>query len=109
MGQYQVGDVVLLAMPAGDSNAARRRPALVLADTGDDQVIVAQITSFPVQGAFDVEVLAWQEAGLLVPSAIRVRVIATLERYLIERRLGGLAPSDLAQVRTALHRLWFEE
>jgi len=109
MPQYQPGDVVLLSFPVPGANAVRHRPALVLVDTGEEHVVVARVTSSPALDAWDVQVLAWQEAGLLLPSTISVHLVATLDRYLVERTLGSLARSDWAQVRAALHRLWFDE
>ncbi len=41
---YRPGEVVLLLFPFADATGAKRRPALVLVDTGDDDIIVARIT-----------------------------------------------------------------
>lgn len=104
MNELSPGTVILIALEAADG--VKRRPAVVLFDPGDEQVIVAPITSQPVQAVFDIEVIAWQEAGLLLPGTVRTHRPAALERSLIERELGSLARSDWARVRTIIHRIW---
>jgi mRNA interferase MazF len=47
----------------------------------------------------------WQEAGLLLPSVARIHKLATLEKRLIERRLGSLAPEDWRRVGAAIRRM----
>ena len=44
MTTYQPGDVVLLAFPFTDGVRQKQRPALVLLDTGDPDIVVARIT-----------------------------------------------------------------
>jgi mRNA interferase MazF len=39
------GDVVVVPFPFSDLTQAKRRPALVLAELGDDDLILSQITS----------------------------------------------------------------
>jgi mRNA interferase MazF len=48
----------------------------------------------------------WQQAGLMMPSVVRVHKIATLEQQLVERRLGKLTDEDLAQVHAKLQFLF---
>lgn len=74
MKRYREGDVVLIAFPfsGGDS---KRRPALILADTGDDDVLVARITSISMQTSSDVSLQDWQASGLLAPSVVRLDIM----------------------------------
>jgi mRNA interferase MazF len=44
--------------------------------------------------------------GLLLPSVVRVNKVATLEKRLVERRLGALTASDWAQVQAVIQQLW---
>ena len=103
MNELQPGTVILLAL---DVSGPRRRPAVVIFDPGDEQIVVAPITSQPVQAPYDVELIAWQEAGLLLPGTVRTHRPAALDRSLVERELGTLARSDWARVRTMIHRIW---
>jgi mRNA interferase MazF len=106
MKAYRSGEIVLLSFPFADTTGAKRRPALVILDTGDEDTIVVRVTSQVAQTAFDVELMEWQQAGLLLPSVVRVHKVATLEKRLVERRLGALTPSDWAQVRVKIRQLW---
>ncbi|WP_242057897.1 MULTISPECIES: hypothetical protein [Nostoc] len=45
MQNYQSGSVLLLKLPFSDAVTFKLRPVLLLLDTGDDDVIVARITS----------------------------------------------------------------
>jgi mRNA interferase MazF len=106
MQNYQPGEVLLLSFPFVDAAGSKRRPALVLLDTGDEDIIVARITSQIVPTDFDVELEEWQRAGLLLRSFVRVHKVATLEKRLVERRLGMLTPNDWAKVRAKIQQLW---
>jgi mRNA interferase MazF len=106
MQQYSFGAIVLLAFPFSNSMGAKRRPALVLLDTGDQDIVVARVTSQAVRSPFDVNIVAWQQAGLLLASIVRVDKLATLEKRLIERQMGSLNDDDRNRVRAALQQLW---
>jgi mRNA interferase MazF len=106
MQDYRPGEIVLLSFPFADATEVKRRPALVLLDTGDEDIVVSRVTSQVAQGPFDVEFAEWRKAGLLLPSVARVHKVATLEKRLVERRLGALTASDWAQVRAVIQQLW---
>ncbi len=106
MQNYQPGEVLLLSFPFGDAVGSKRRPALVLKDTGDEDIIVARITSQTALTEFDVELVEWQGAGLLRLSIVRVHKVATLEKRLVERKLGTLTPDDWAKVKAKIQQLW---
>ncbi|TEU10717.1 MAG: type II toxin-antitoxin system PemK/MazF family toxin [Anaerolineales bacterium] len=106
MQDYRPGEIVLLSFPFTDATEVKRRPALVLLDTGDEDIVVGRVTSQIAQGPFDVELVEWREAGLLLPSVVRVHKMATLEKHLVERRLGTLTASDWARVQAVTQQLW---
>jgi PemK-like, MazF-like toxin of type II toxin-antitoxin system len=78
MKHYSAGEVLLLSFPFTDVTGAKRRPALVLLDLGDD-IVVARVTSQLTQTNYDVELTDWQREGLLFPSIVRIHKLATLE------------------------------
>jgi mRNA interferase MazF len=94
MFNYQQGEVLLLSFPFVDGVNFKRRPALVLIDTKDEDIIVARITSQVVKTIFDVELTEWEEAGLRLPSFVRLNTVATLEKKSVERKLGKLTTDD---------------
>jgi mRNA interferase MazF len=107
MTSYERGDVVLVPFPFSERAVAKRRPAVVVSSNtyhaASDDVVIAQITSklavTPRPG--DHHVVAWQEAGLVTPSLVRVK-LATLHSALILRRLGTMPASDMRAVDRGL-------
>ena len=87
---YQFGEILLLSFPFSDTGAFKKRPALVLLDSNDDDVVVCRITSVRHFSSYDVFIQSWQQAGLLTPSTIRVHKIATLKKTLVDKRIGHL-------------------
>ena len=94
MTRYEPGDLVLVAFPFSSGTGAKQRPGLVVFDAGDDDVIVASVTTQSRNSRFDVPILSWSEAGLLAPSTARMHKLSTLEKALVRRRLGRLGESD---------------
>lgn len=70
---YRPGEIVLLSFPLADATRAKRRPASVLLDTGDEDIIVARVTSQVARGPFDVELVEWQRAGFRLFECTRWR------------------------------------
>jgi mRNA interferase MazF len=100
--RYRRGDVVLLAFPFTSAASSKQRPALVILDTGDQDIVVARITTQLYRSPLDVELADWNVAGLLAPSVVRVHKLATIERSIVRRSLGSLTTTDLKSVQTAL-------
>jgi mRNA interferase MazF len=106
MPNYSPAEVILLTFPYTDTASAKQRPALVLLDVGDDDVLVARITSRTPTTHFDVELRDWHQEGLLLPSTVRVHKIATVEKRLVKRKLGTLSAEDWKRIRACVARLW---
>ena len=96
---YQLGDVVLIRFPYTNATQSKKRPALVLADTQDGDILVCRITSKSKGTNYDVEIQDWQQAGLKVSSTARLHKIATLEKALIAVHLGRLTHNDLLTIK----------
>jgi mRNA interferase MazF len=45
MQDYRPGEIVLLSFPFADATEVKRRPALVLLDIGDEDIVVGRVTS----------------------------------------------------------------
>jgi len=105
MSSYAAGDIVLLEFPFTDTSGSKRRPALVLLDTGDDDIVVARVTGQLTATPEDVVLDEWQQAGLLLPSVVRLHKVATLQRRLVDKRLGRLTPGDWSRVILALRQV----
>jgi mRNA interferase MazF len=104
MTLYKPGDVVLVKFPFTSGAGSKLRPALVILDTGDDDLVVARITTHTSLTLFDVVVVDWRGAGLLAPSNARLHKLATIEKSDIHRSLGHLQPTDSQRVAAVLRR-----
>lgn len=105
---YASGDIVLVKFTFSDSLETKRRPGLVLLDIGDEDVMVAKITSKPYYTDFDWQIKEWEKAGLLRPSTVRLHKINTLAKSLIDRKLGQLESSDWQDIKIKLQQIWLE-
>lgn len=104
MTTYRQGEVVLVAFPFSSSAQAKRRPALVVLASGDAYLLLARITTRQHRTEHDVVIAGWREAGLAAPSVVRLHKLGTIERGLVERRLGQLPPADLRQVALVMRQ-----
>src|SRR5262245_59503330 len=106
MMSYQPGDIVLIAFPYTGGAQSRTRPALVILDTGDADVLVARITTQLHPTPHDVTIVDWRGAGPLAPSVARLHKLATLEKALIHRRLGTLPQVERQSVAGLLRQIY---
>lgn len=106
MMTYEVGDVVLVDFSQSGAQERKRRPALVLLDVGDADVVLAPITTRERTGPGDVRLHRWREGGLLRESWARMAKVACLSRADITRRLGHLSAEDMTEVSRAWRKLF---
>ena len=107
MTSYERGAVVLVPFPFSERLVAKKRPAVVVSSDpyhrASNDIVIAQITSklavSPRPG--DHRIAAWQRAGLVTPSLVRVK-LATLDSGLILRRLGTMPASDMRAIDRGL-------
>ena len=102
MINYQPGDIVLVDFPFTVSGPSKPRPALVILDTGDADILLARVTTQPQGTTFDVTISGWRHAGLLAPSTVRLHKLATLAKSRVRRRLGTLDSNDRQQVELGI-------
>jgi mRNA interferase MazF len=102
MTAYNMGDIVLIDFPHTDTRSVSKRPAMVLYDSGDQDVIVARITSQEYLMDTDYFIPGWKESGLLIESYVRLGKLATIEKSFITRKLGRLDATDMSKVKAIL-------
>jgi mRNA interferase MazF len=83
----------------------KRRPALIVNDCNDGDIIVCRITSKLYHSAKDVLIDDWEKCGLKLPSVIRVHKIATLEKELVELIIGKIDESLKPKIKIILANL----
>ncbi len=105
MIDYEFGEVVLVDFPQMAPAERKRRPALVILDIGDDDVVLAPVTSRERSGPGDRRIDGWRECGLLRESWVRLAKVSCLAKTDIARRLGRLTSANRAALTEAFHRL----
>jgi mRNA interferase MazF len=84
---------------------AKRRPALVINDSSDGDVILCRITSQIYQTKYDIYIDNWEKVGLKLPSVIRTHKIATLEKDMIEIVMRQIDDSIKVKVKRIIDKL----
>ena len=105
MTSYQTGDLLLVDFPMTSSGPGKPRPALVVLDTGDADVMLARVTTQTRNTAYDVPIAHWKKSGLLAPSIVRLHKIATVAKTRVQRVLGTLEANDRQQIRAVLQQI----
>ena len=106
MAPYKLGEIVLIKFPFTNNLGFKRRPALVIKDTNDGDVIVCRVTSKLYNAAYDIDVKNRQQSGLQLPSVIRAHKIATLEKNMIDRKLGDVDSNIKTQLASIIQTLF---
>lgn len=102
MTKYNFGDIVLIDFPQSGSIQRKRRPALIILDIGDADIVLAPITTRERVGPGDYKIRDWQLSGLLRESWVRLAKVSCLERIDISLPLGQLSAYD----REKVAKLW---
>jgi mRNA interferase MazF len=106
MKKLKFGEIVLLKFPYSDSKNFKRRPALVLKDSNDGDIIVCRITSKLYNTKYDFKMPDWEKCGLKLPSVIRLHKIATLEKNMIELIMGKINKSLSTNIKNELSEIF---
>lgn len=90
MGALAAGSGVLVSFPFSDLTRSKRRPALVLASVGRNDVLLCQITSNPYSDPRAIELSEedFEEGSLRRTSYVRPGRLFTAHENLIAERIG---------------------
>jgi mRNA interferase MazF len=105
MIQYKFGEIVLVLFLQSDGER-KKRPALVILDTGDDDIVLAPITTKERKGVGDYKISNWQEGGLLLGSWVRLTKIACIEKNNVERLFGKITLFDKRKIISILKQTY---
>ncbi|MDO8264155.1 MAG: type II toxin-antitoxin system PemK/MazF family toxin [Gallionella sp.] len=103
---YKAFDVVAVPFPFTDSDATKRRPALVISNESfnqqHNQIVLAMITTTTENvWPSDVSLTNWQKAGLKVACQFRLKLF-TLDQTLVLKIIGHLSSKDVKSVQAVL-------
>ncbi|MDD4082608.1 MAG: type II toxin-antitoxin system PemK/MazF family toxin [Sphaerochaetaceae bacterium] len=97
------GDVVVIRILFTDLSSDKKRPALVIANLGGEDLILCQITSKePLNNFVKLTEKDFLTTNLEVNSFVRVDKIFTLDSKMIEYKIGKINQDKITQVETKL-------
>ncbi len=102
MTTYNLGDIILIGFPHTDLQGVSKRPAIVLYDSGDQDVLAARVTTQEYKSEADYKVRDRRKCGLLADSYIRLGKQATIEKRFIIRKLGTLETNEVDILKSIL-------
>ena len=97
---YEFGRIILISFPYSDLRRVSKRPAAVLYDAGDKDVLVARITTRSCLTATDYKIDEWKQCGLNAASYIRLGKQATIEKQFVLKILGELLEHEKNFLKT---------
>ncbi len=103
--RHSPGEILLAALVFTSQAGTKKRPVMVIRDAGDDDLLVAPVSSQAVRVAHDVILNDWRGAGLRLPSIVRAEKLATIEKGRVLRSLGRASAEDWARVKKSLTQL----
>ena len=106
MMTYNFGDILLVRFPFTDQLRVSKRPALVLYDDGDLDILLCRVTTRPNFSPADLDINSWKEFGLLKKSYIRLGKMATLQKDMVDKKLGELLSGDLTRIKQILKQIF---
>jgi len=106
MISYNFGDIVLIGFPHTDLQGVSKRPAIVLFDSGDQDVLVARVRTQEYKSEGDYKIRDWGKCGLLGESYVRLGKQATIEKRFIIRKLGTLEKKEIDALRSILKTMF---
>lgn len=92
--------VVVINFPFSDLSATKKRPALVIADRGGDDVILAQVTSIANKDLYAIELKGedFLSGSLMKTSFIRPTKLFTADKRIFLQIVGKLADKKMKEV-----------
>lgn len=95
---YRFGDVISVQFPRSGRHDKKRRPAVVVLDIGDADVVVVPVTSVARSLAGDHGLTDWSSAGLIKPSWVRMAKVFFALKIEVGTKYGRLSDSDRARI-----------
>lgn len=103
-----VGDIVVVMYPFSDLSGTKRRPALIISPQMGDDLLLCQITSRTGPNAYTIPLQDSDLADgkLQLDSYIRINKISTIEKGIIEYKMGKLKTQKTKAVLKEIQKLF---
>lgn len=100
MAKFVKGEAVVIPFPFSNLKEFKKRPALVLADLGGEDVILCQVTSMANKDKYSIALTEKDfEKGMLhIPSNIRPNKLFTADKGIILKSVGVIKKEKFAEI-----------
>ena len=107
MAKFIKGDIVVIPFPFSDLSGNKRRPAFVIKDLPDNDILLCQITSKSNKDNFSIPLLQsdFKNGMLPIESNVRVNKIFTADKKIIVRKAGTVHETYASQIIQRLIKL----
>ena len=107
MEEFVKGDVLVVPFPFSDLSGVKRRPVLLIAVLGGEDIILCQITSRNRTDRWSVNITDrdFESGGLKIESFIRPDRIFTADKSLILYKAGRLKLEKINEVEDTLVKI----
>ncbi|OGD85129.1 hypothetical protein A2696_00145 [Candidatus Curtissbacteria bacterium RIFCSPHIGHO2_01_FULL_41_13] len=108
MGKFAIGEVVLVSFPFSNLQGQKVRPALVLAKSELNDLILCQITSKPYTSKLAVRIMSddFTKGSLPVVSYVRPNKLFTANSSIIKKTAGQLTPATIKSILKSVRSLF---
>ncbi|MDD5651158.1 MAG: type II toxin-antitoxin system PemK/MazF family toxin [Candidatus Nanoarchaeia archaeon] len=102
------GDIVVFQFPFSDLDESKKRPALIVANTIDENLILCQITSQERNDSDAISLIQkdFQQGSLNHESFIRPTVIFTVHKSKIEYKAGKLKQEKIKIIEKKYYEIF---
>jgi mRNA interferase MazF len=108
MARFVAGDVVILPFPYSDQAGGKKRPAVVLRETRDADLLVCMITSAAYGSeSIPLDKKNLESSELRVACSVRPDRLLVISPDLVEKKIGRLSREMTSTVKAALIA-WFQ-
>jgi len=100
MEGFVKGEIVVIEFPYSHLKEAKRRPVLILKVPKGEDVIVLQITSSSYEKSAEIPIKKedFRQGSLKRDSYIRIDKIASIEKSLVEYKIGSLKQEKFNEI-----------
>jgi mRNA interferase MazF len=94
------GDIVVFQFPFSDIDESKKRPALVAANTKDENIVLCQITSQEREDpdAISIKQKDFQQGNLNRDSFVRPTILFTVHKSRIDYKAGRLKQEKIKEI-----------
>jgi len=98
------GDIVVLNFPFSNLSTTKRRPAFVLANLEDSDIILCQVTSKPAKNKYSIKIVTddFNVGSLPFDSFVRADKLFTADKNLILYKVGHIKQERIQQITEAV-------